>query len=214
VALKALERKARLEPARPEWQRRLPVLRDATAALRQLREADARSLTAHINHDSMGRFIATPPSTTEEFKRFIRWTHRQRRAGLHVCFGVVPTGMRDAIGVIQVWSFETSFATAEWGFALSKSVWGTGLFPAAAGMVLDFAFTVLGVKRLEARSVDGNGRGNTVLCKLGAVPEGRLRNDFRSGATVRDHIIWSILSEDWLESRRGAIRVHSGSMSE
>jgi len=62
---------------------------------------------------------------------------------------------------------------------------------------------VVGVERLEARAVDANVRGNTVLCKLGAVPEGRLRNAFRSGATARDHVLWSILAEEWHSSRTG-----------
>jgi len=205
----ALKRQADLEtklrPRANQWLKRLPTLRHETVVLRELRTADAGSLLAHINQPAVGRFVAVPPASIEEFRRFIRWTQRQRRAGLHVCFGVIPAGERQPIGVIQVWSFEPSFATAEWGFALSQNWWGTGIFDTAARMALEFAFTELGVRRLEARSVDANGRGNTALCKLGAVPEGRLRNDFRTPTAVRDHVLWAILREDW-QARRKARR--------
>lgn len=188
------------------WRKRLPALCDDAVTLRALRASDAESLMAHINQGTIGRFIAVPPSSVEDFKRFIRWTQRQRRAGQHVCFGIVPKGSRHAIGLIQIWSVDAAFATAEWGFVLSRSLWGTGLFMTAARLALDFAFGTLGVRRLEARAADRNIRGNAVLCKLGAVPEGRLRGAFRVGALVRDHVLWSILAEEWrarLAMRKG-----------
>ena len=180
------------------WRRGLPVLTDGTVTLRELRARDAGSLLAHVCKPSVLRYIAPSPSTKQGFKRFIRWTHFQRRAGLHACFGVVAPGNASAVGLLQIWPIELDFSTAEWGFVLSDAYWGTGLFVSGARLLLDFAFGTLGVHRLEARAAEANARGNGVLRKLGARREGVLRRAFRDGDELRDHVMWSILADEWL----------------
>jgi ribosomal-protein-serine acetyltransferase len=67
--------------------------------------------------------------------------------------------------------------------------------------MLDFAFEVVGVHRLEARAAVENGRGNGALRKIGAVQEGILRKSFvRNGRQV-DQSLWAILPEDWYRSK-------------
>ncbi len=51
-----------------------------------------------------------------------------------------------------MWPLEPSFRTVEWGFALRRASWGTGLFAESARLVLQFGFETLGVVRLEARA--------------------------------------------------------------
>jgi ribosomal-protein-alanine N-acetyltransferase len=165
--------------------------------VRQLCVDDAPSLVAHLNDARVSRYIAPCPSTAARCARFVRWTHAERRRGRLACFGIVPAGGEGAVGVIQVWPIERDFSTAEWGFALGKSFWGTGLFVRAARLVLDAVFFELGVYRLEARVVDTNKRGSRVLEKLGATPDGVLRGGFHDGVAIRDHVMWSILAPEW-----------------
>jgi RimJ/RimL family protein N-acetyltransferase len=68
-------------------------------------------------------------------------------------------------------------------------------------MVVDFAFDVIGVHRLEARAAVGNGRGNGALRKIGAVQEGVLRQSFLRGGEYLDQVLWSILANDWRQSK-------------
>jgi [ribosomal protein S5]-alanine N-acetyltransferase len=180
-----------------DWRRGLPVLTDGTVTLRELRSGDATSLVAHLNDRRVCRYIAPCPSTTADFRQFIRWTQAERRRGALACYGVVPDGITRPVGVIQVWRVERDFSTAEWGFAIGESFWGTGLFQRGAGLMLDLTFSQLGVYRLEARSVDSNGRGNRVLEKLGAKREGVLRGGFHDGDGARDQVMWSILAPEW-----------------
>jgi RimJ/RimL family protein N-acetyltransferase len=63
--------------------------------------------------------------------------------------------------------------------------------------VLDFAFTVLGVHRLEARAAVRNGRGNGALRKMGAICEGVLRRSFLRNGEYLDQHLYSILDSDW-----------------
>jgi RimJ/RimL family protein N-acetyltransferase len=79
----------------------------------------------------------------------------------------------------------------------------------AAQLVLEFAFEVLGVHRIEARAALKNGRGNGALQKLGAVQEAVLRGSFLRDGVYLDQGFWTILSDAWRENRavRGVVRI-------
>ena len=193
-----------------DWRGGLPVLTGSLITLRELRASDARSLFVALTTEEVTRFISPPPTTVEGFEKFISWTHRQRAAGQYVCFAVVPRGSDTAIGLFQVRSLEPEFGTAEWGFAVASEFWGTGVFGDGARLAVGFAFTTLGAHRLEARASLANGRGNEALRKLGATREGILRKSFLRHGEYHDQALWTILADEWVDTRRdgGSSRVH------
>lgn len=178
-----------------DWQRQLPTLAGGTVVLRELRASDAMSLFAMLTTEEVSRFISPPPTTVEGFERFIAWTLRQRSAGLYACFAVTIDDM--AIGIFQLRQLEPGFGVAEWGFAIGAEFWGSGLFQESAGLMLEFAFDTVGVRRLEARASVRNGRGNGALRKIGAVQEGVLRKSFLRNGEYHDQALWAILADDW-----------------
>jgi RimJ/RimL family protein N-acetyltransferase len=184
-----------------DWTKGLPVLCGHNVTLRELRLSDAPSLLAMLTTREVARFVSPPPSTLDGFERFIVWTKAERQAGRLACFAVVPKGMEAAIGIFQVRQLDPEFASAEWGFAIGSSFWGTGLFAAAAELVLQFSFDTLRVHRLEARAAVRNGRGNGALRKLGATCEGVLRHSFLRNGEYLDQYLWSVLDTDWREMR-------------
>lgn len=186
---------------RTDWRAVLPVLAGEQVTLRELEVSDALSLFAMLTTEEVARFISPPPTTVEGFERFIAWTHRQRQAGGYVCFAVVPKGMTAAVGLFQVRALEPGFGTAEWGFALGSSYWGSGMFVEGAHLVLEFAFEVIGAYRVEARAAVMNGRGNGALRKIGAVQEGVLRRSFLRRGGYHDQVMWSILADEWRAQR-------------
>ena len=180
-----------------DWRQALPVLDSETITLRELRASDAASLLAMLSTEEVARFISPPPTTVEGFERFIDWTQRQRAAGTYICFGIVPQGMENAIGLFQVRQLEPGFGTAEWGFCMGSEFWGTGIFVEGARQVVNFAFETVGVHRLEARAAVKNGRGNGALRKVGAVQEGVLRKSFLRNGQYLDQVLWTILECEW-----------------
>lgn len=183
-----------------DWRRALPALTGSMVTLRELRLTDAASLLAMLATEAVARFISPPPTTVSGFERFIAWTHRERAAGNYLCFGVVPHGMDTAVGIFQVRQLDPAFSTAEWGFAIGSSFWGTGVFIDGAKLAVSFAFEVVGAHRLEARAAVANGRGNGALRKVGAEQEGVLRKSFLRNGEHLDQNLWTILDSDW---RRG-----------
>ena len=184
------------------WRASLPVLQAKGVTLRELRLSDAPSLLAFLTTEEVTRFISPPPTTIAGFERFIEWTNRERAAGHYVCYGIVPAGYDQAVGLFQVRQLTPSFETAEWGFAMGSSFWGTGLFVESARAVIAFAFETIGCNRLEARSCVQNGRGNGALQKLGASREGVLHKSFLREGEYHDQVLWSIVESDWREWMR------------
>jgi RimJ/RimL family protein N-acetyltransferase len=184
-----------------DWREGLPVLSGSLIMLRELRPSDAPSLLASVGTAEVTRLISPPPPTVEGFEKFIAWTHRQREAGKSLAFAVVLRDSDTVIGLFQVRSLQPTFDIAEWGFALGSEFWGKGIFMDAAQLVLDFAFDVVGVHRLEARAAMKNGRGNGALQKLGAVQEAVLRGSFLRDGVYLDQGFWTILSDTWRRNR-------------
>jgi ribosomal-protein-alanine N-acetyltransferase len=184
-----------------DWKTQLPVLHAKGITLRELRVSDASALLALLATEEVTRFISPPPTTAEGFERFIQWAQREREAGRYVCFAVVPDGSDTAVGLFQIRQLEPTFGTAEWGFAIGSAFWGSGLFVSGARLMVDFAFDVIGVHRLEARAAVENGRGNGALRKIGAVQEGILRKSFHRNGRYLDQSLWTILPEDRYRSK-------------
>jgi ribosomal-protein-alanine N-acetyltransferase len=169
--------------------------------LREPRASDAAALFAMVSTEEVARFITPPPNSRQDFERFIAWARAEREAGAFACFAIVPEGYDQPVGVFQIRRLEPSFSVAEWGFVMASQFWGSGLFLDGARRVVEFAFETIGVRRLEARAVLQNGRGNGALKKLGAVQEGILRQAFTKGGRYLDQSVWSILESDWQRSK-------------
>jgi RimJ/RimL family protein N-acetyltransferase len=184
-----------------DWKDRLPTLRGNGFKLRDLKPSDAPALLALLTTEEVARFISPPPTTLEGFQRFIQWAGREREAGRYLCFAVVPDGSETAVGLFQVRQLDPTFDTAEWGFAIGSEFWGSGLFAKGAHLIVEFAFDVIGVHRLEARAAVQNGRGNSALRKIGAMQEGILRKSFLRGGKYLDQALWTILKDDWYRSK-------------
>ena len=184
-----------------DWRETVPTLSGSLVALREVRMDDADALIDVLTSQAVSRFISPAPASLESFGRFIEWAQRERTRGTYVCFAVVPHGQSTPVGIFQIRQLEPGFGTAEWGFALSSAVWGTGMFEDGARLAADFAFDTLGVHRLEARAAIGNGRGNGALRKIGAVQEAVLRRSFLCRGEYIDQTLWSILDSDWRQTK-------------
>jgi len=193
-------------PAPLTWREALPTLVGQGVTLREARLSDAEALFNVMRAPDVSRFVAAPPATVELFRSFIHWAQRERSQGRYAFYVVIPAGGDTPVGLFQIRQTEQGFVTGQWGFALSPDYWGADLFMDAASLVLEFAFTIIGVHRLEARAAVANLRGNAALSKLGAVHEGVLRSSFRRDGRRLDQSLWSLLADEWDASQ---VREHS-----
>jgi RimJ/RimL family protein N-acetyltransferase len=205
------ERPQAVQPAHvilQQWRQVSPVLRGSGVTLRELRTADAHALLSVLSISEVSGFLAPDTPDVSTFQRFIDATHDARAAGRSLAFAVVPDGSPGAIGLFHVSALEPTFGVAEWQCAFGSGCWGDGLFFAAAPVLLDFVFEVLGTRRLEAHVRARNARGNGALRKLGAVEEAVMRSGAR-GSASDDLVLWAILADEWRARRRASgVQVH------
>ena len=85
---------------------------------------------------------------------------------------------------------------------LAKSWQGTFVNPASKLLLLEHAFTALGMNRVEFLTHSKNAQSRAALLKLGAAQEGILRHHrILPDGSLRDSVVFSILAAEWAEIR-------------
>jgi ribosomal-protein-alanine N-acetyltransferase len=189
-------------PSHDDWRSGLPDLAGPTVTVREVASTDAGALFELLADPVVTQHISSPPPSADAFSGFIAWAKRERSLGHGVCFGIVPHGLDQAVGVVQVRALDPAFFVAEWGFALGAAFWSTGVFQEAATLIAQFAFTTLKVHRLEARAVSHNGRGIGALQKIGATVEAVLSKGFKKAVGYDEQLLWTVIATEWKGTAR------------
>ena len=187
------------------WTDRVPPLQGHLTTLREITVSDVHTLLTLFSNPAVTAHMAPPPPTLAKFAGFVEWAHQQRAKGRGVCFGIVPDGMTAAVGILQV-RREPASSDGEWGFVLSHHFWSTGVFPDAAGAVVDFAFSTMHVDRLAARIALRNQRAQGAVQKLGARFETTLEDSSPQGISRDPESVWTLREHDW-RNRRNDLRL-------
>ena len=179
------------------WCERLPFLRGHMTTLREVAVSDVYTLFTLFSDPAVTAYMAPPPPNLAKFAGFVDWSHRERKQGHGLCFGIVPDGMTAAVGILQVRCIDSTFSSAEWGFVLSAHFWSTGVFAEAADLLVEFGFTTLCIDRLEARIALRNRRGHGAVRKLGALPGATLFTSSETGVPRDPELVWTLCKDDW-----------------
>ena len=190
------------------------LLSGPVVTLRPLTSADAAGLaavtvdTADVHEDL--RWHTSPLPVDEETAR--------RNIGALVDspsvmgFAVVGTNAGELRGITTFYDYAASVPRVEVGSTqYGRRFWGGTTNPACKLLMLGQAFDVWGCVRVALRCDAQNERSAAAIRRLGATPEGVLRNHRRRyDGTVGDTAYFSITGDDWPAVRAG-LRARSGS---
>ena len=179
------------------WTDGVPLLRGDLMTLREVAASDVYTLFTLFSDRAVTAYMAPPPPTLARFAGFVEWSHQQRTAGRGICFGIIPDGMTAAAGILQVRGLDSTSSDAEWGFVLSSHFWSTGVFSEAANVFVEFAFTTMDVRKLEARIALRNRRAQAAIQKLGARFEWTLAASSPEGIWRDPQSVWTLREHDW-----------------
>jgi RimJ/RimL family protein N-acetyltransferase len=91
--------------------------------------------------------------------------------------------------------------------AYTPAVWGSAVNPEAKLLMLEHAFEVLNVGRVQLKTDVRNTRSQQAIARLGATYEGTLRRyQRRTDGSVRDTVMFSVAAEEWPDVRAGLQR--------
>jgi RimJ/RimL family protein N-acetyltransferase len=143
------------------------------------------------------------PATREEWDSWIAQTFAAADAGTDVPF-VTVSHEHGVVGSTRYLALRPEHRSLEIGWTwLHPSAWGTGANVEAKLLQLEYAFDVLGYRRVEFKTDAQNERSRGALEALGAAFEGVHRKHMlvRDGEN-RDSAWYAILDDDWPEVRR------------
>lgn len=113
--------------------------------------------------------------------------------GVH--FGIETGGL--IIGVIVLFNVDPVGRTAELGIAIGdKAYWGQGYGREAIGLLVDYAFRLLNLRRVFLRVHGRNERAIRAYRACGFVEEGRLRRHVWSNGDYDDLVLMGILRDE------------------
>jgi ribosomal-protein-serine acetyltransferase len=99
-----------------------------------------------------------------------------------------------SIGLHQI-DWQNNFASI--GYFLAKKAEGRGIITRSVKSILYYAFTDLGLNRIEIRCGINNKKSRAIPEKLGFVAEGRIREGENLSGRFHDLILYSMLAREW-----------------
>jgi len=176
----------------------LPTIDANRVSLRWMSEADIDALFTIFSNAEVMRYWSTPAIADRKAAAVIlKEVHDgfQKRAMLK--WGVARRSDNALIGTVTLYNFSFDHGRAEMGYALDRAHWGRGYMHEALHSLLDFAFGVLDLRRIEADVDPRNAASIRTLERLGFMREGYLRERWQVNGEIQDALFYGLLRTDW-----------------
>lgn len=149
------------------------------------------------NRDYLGEWMSWIPSTTSVDSAL--WFARESRNKFahNNGFDSAIWYRGEMVGSIGLVGVDSSNRKTEIGYWVSEDYQGKGIVTRACRAVIDYAFDVLKVNRLELRAATGNTKSRAVAERLGFTQEGVLRQSDRFVDHYKDMVMYSLLADEW-----------------
>ncbi|MBX3230440.1 MAG: GNAT family N-acetyltransferase [Labilithrix sp.] len=130
------------------------------------------------------------------------WIERVRRDRYNPTFGIVLRDGQRLIGSLGLKGVDHKRGTAELGVCIGeKTEWGKGYGTEAIRLLVDYAFTLLGLHAIHLKHWAFNDRAHRAYLKAGFKDAGRLRSAIEVGGERHDELFMDITREDFGASR-------------
>lgn len=175
------------------------VLENDIVKLRPLVVEDIELLLPFSNNEpELWKYSLVPANGLTNLKTYINKALKDRELGFSLPFIVFDKRTNEFAGSTRFYDIQEHHQTTQLGFTwYGKKFQGTGLNQNCKWLMLNFAFDIMKVKRVEFRADANNARSIAAMKSLGCVEEGVLRSNCDSVHGRRDSIILSILQSEW-----------------
>lgn len=175
-----------MRQALPSMQQKpLPYLTTERLALRQLQLADDEAIFTLRNNEQVNAFIQRQLlNNINDARYFINLINKGIYNNEWLYWAMILKSTQQLIGTISLWHFSNDKLMAEIGYELHPYYQGAGLMNEALQKVLEYGFTTLQLKVIEAYTQPDNTKSIKLLEKNGFIQD-IANNTSRSGREIR-----------------------------
>jgi RimJ/RimL family protein N-acetyltransferase len=119
-----------------------------------------------------------------------------------ISFAVEHVDEGRVIGVVDIRVVSRLWGIGEIGYTFSRRYWGQGFNVEAGSLLLDYGFSQLRLRRIQAVCDTGNRRSYRTMEKLGMIRERVLRQVHLPNGRTTDRFLYSILRAEWARRQR------------
>jgi RimJ/RimL family protein N-acetyltransferase len=152
-----------------------------------------------INEPELWTYSLIQANSENNLKKYIELAINGRENSKEYAFIVFDKRAEKFAGSTRFYDIQIENLTLQLGYTwYGKDFQGTGLNKNCKYLLLEFAFEILKMERVEFRADYENKRSISAMKSIGCKEEGILRsNGFKADGTRRDSIVLSILKEEW-----------------
>ena len=156
--------------------RTFPKLETSRLALRQISESDRELIFQGLSHPDVIRYYGVSFNSLEATKEQMEWFRNLEETGTGIWWAICSKDQSEFYGATGYNNLNNKTATAEIGFWLLPEFWGRGITTEALQLILEYAKTVLNLRRVEAYVEVENENSKKLLQKQGFVLEKTMSN--------------------------------------
>jgi len=177
----------------------MPLLMGKKIQLRDIRSDDFTGIRRWVNDMESVRYLSSRywmPQSTADTADYI---DHAMHAGSNGAYFAIADRETDAyLGQCDLPSINWKMRSAEMAIVMgAEEVRGRGIGTEAIGLILEYAFRLLGLERVELEVATDNHRAMRCYQKAGFTLEGVKRHAFMVDGRFADLAVMSVLAEEW-----------------
>lgn len=175
------------------------ILENTKVRLRPLAITDQEYLSKFALSQNIWTYFALKMSDLTSITNYIEDALQQRISRSRYTFIIEDPVTKTIMGSTAFGNFSKNDNRIEFGWSwIGKEFQGTGVIMHVKFLLSKFAFTILDLERIEAKTDVLNLRARKALIKIGMTEEGILRSHtLMPDGRRRDTIFYSILKNEW-----------------
>jgi len=175
-----------------------PTLTTKRLELRLMTADDLDFIFQHFSNEDVNRYILDdePVQTMEQAQEIIDFYVPPGEKSYNRWVITLKTD-KTPIGTCGFHKWDRHHHHAEIGYDLGPDYWHKGYMTEALRAVLDHGFKKMELNRIEAIVYPENTASLRLLKRLGFHQDGLLRQSFRQGDKYHDHLLLSLLKDEW-----------------
>jgi ribosomal-protein-alanine N-acetyltransferase len=176
----------------------LPTISTNRLALRWIRAEDVDDFYAVYSNPEVMRYWSTPPLPNKDAaSKLISEIHEGIERKDILKWGIALLSNDRLIGSVTLFHIDFTHRRTEIGYAQGRAYWGNGYMQEALRAVLNYAFEILNLHRIEADVDPRNDASVRTLERLGFQREGYLRERWQVNGEIQDAFYYGLLRTDW-----------------